>query len=124
MGDCNQMTRAAPLIGLLALAACNGPDPSPLSWSATYSKPYEAMTSCLARRSPVEYQVVPALDARQGVGGVLLISRSSGQKEGAFEVRRLDDNTSRVIFRSVIRTVGGSSYIEGQAQGVANSCGQ
>ena len=82
------------------------------------------MTSGHARRSPVEYQVVPALDARQGVGGVLLISRSSGQKEGAFEVRRLDDNSSRVIFRSVIRTVGGSSYIEAQAQGVANSCGQ
>jgi hypothetical protein len=117
------MTRAAPFLGLLALAACAGPDPNPLAWSATYSRPYEAMTSCLAQRTPVEYQIVPAIDARQGIGGVLLISRDSGQKAGAFEVRRLDDNTSRVIFRSAIRTVGGSSYIEDQARQAANSCG-
>jgi hypothetical protein len=117
------MTRTASLFGLVALAACAGPDPNPLAWTATYSRPYEAMTSCLAERTPVEYQVVPAVDARLGIGGVLLTSRSSGQKAGEFDVKRLDDNTSRVTFRSAIRTVGGSSYIEDQARQVANSCG-
>jgi len=118
------MTRALFPLGLLALAACNGPDPNPLAWSATYSRPYEAMTSCLAQRTPVEYQVMPAIDQKLRVGGVLLTARNSGQKAGEFDVKALDDNTSRVIFRSAIRTVGGSSYIENQARGVADSCGQ
>jgi hypothetical protein len=121
------MTRTAPfLLGLLCLAACNGlngPDPNPLAWSATYPKPYEALTSCLAQMTPVEYQVVPAIDQRQKVGGVLLTSKSNGQKAGEFDVYRIDDNNSRVVFRSAIRTVGGSSYIEDQARQVANGCG-
>lgn len=121
------MTRAALfLVGLLCLAACNGlngPDPNPLAWSATYAKPYEALTSCLAQMTPVEYQVVPAIDQRQKVGGVLLTSRSNGQKAGEFDVYRIDDNNSRVVFRSAIKTVGGSSYIEDQARQVANGCG-
>jgi hypothetical protein len=118
------MTRTAPLLlGLLCLAACNGPDPNPLAWSAIYARPYEALTSCLAQRTPVEYQVVPAIDQRQNLGGVLLTSKSNGQKAGEFDVYRIDDNNSRVVFRSAIRTVGGSSYIEDQARQVANSCG-
>src|SRR5260221_4776662 len=117
------MTRALFPLGLLALAACNGPDPNPLAWSATYSRPYEAMTSCLAQRTPVEYAVVPAIDQRQKVGGVLLTSKSNGQKAGEFDVYRIDDSNSRVVFRSAIRTVGGSSYIEDQAKRVADSCG-
>jgi hypothetical protein len=121
------MTRTAPLLlGLLGLAACNGlngPDPNPLAWSATYARPYEAMTSCLAQQTPVEYQVTPAIDQREKLGGVLLTSKSNGQKVGEFDVYRVDDNNSRVVFRSAIRTVGGSSYIEDQARQVANSCG-
>jgi hypothetical protein len=118
------MTRAVPfLLGLLCLAACNSPDANPLAWSATYARPYEAMTSCLAQRTPVDYQVVPAIDQRQQVGGVLLTTKSNGQKAGEFDVYRIDDNNSRVVFRSAIRTVGGSSYIEDQARQIANSCG-
>ncbi len=121
------MTRTAPLLlGLLGLAACvglNGPDPNPLAWSATYAKPYEALTSCLAQQTPVEYQVVPAIDQRQKLGGVLLTSKSNGQKAGEFDVYAIDDGNSRVVFRSAIRTVGGSSYLEDQARQVANSCG-
>jgi len=119
------MTRTvAFLLGLLGLAACNGPNlNNPLVWEATYPKPYEAMTSCLAQMTPVEYQVVPAIDQRQKVGGVLLTSRSNGQKAGEFDVYRIDDNNSRVVFRSAIKTVGGSSYIEDQARQVANGCG-
>ena len=121
------MTRAAPLLfGLLGLAACNGlngPDPNPLAWSATYAKPYEPLTMCLAQMSPVEYQVTPAIDQRQNLGGVLLTSKSNGQKVGEFDVYRIDDNNSRVVFRSTIRTMGGSSYLEDQARQVANSCG-
>ena len=118
------MTRAVPfLLGLLCLAACNRPDANPLAWSATYALPYEAMTSCLAQRTPVDYQVVPAIDQRQQLGGVLLTSKSNGQKAGEFDVYRIDDNNSRVVFRSAIRTVGGSSYIEDQARQIAYSCG-
>ena len=118
------MTRTAPLLlGLLCLAACKGPDPNPLAWSATYARPYEALTSCIAQRTPVEYQVVPAIDQRQNLGGVLLTSKSNGQKVGEFDVYRIDDNNSRVVFRSTIRTMGGSSYLEDQARQVANSCG-
>src|SRR5258708_37404285 len=121
------MTRTAPLLlGLLGLAACvglNGPDPNPLAWSATYAKPYEALTSCLAQQTPVEYQVVPAIDQRQKLGGVLLTSKSNGQKAGEFDVYAIDDGNSRVVFRSAIRTVGGSSYLDDQAKGVADSCG-
>jgi hypothetical protein len=98
------MIRTAPLLlGLLGLAACNGPDPNPLAWSATYARPYEALTSCLAQRTPVEYQVVPAIDQRQNLGGVLLTSKSNGQKAGEFDVYRIDDGNSRVVFRSAIR---------------------
>ena len=121
------MTRTAPLLAfaLLALVACGGvaPNPNPLVWEATYPRHYEAMTSCLAQRTPVEYQVMPAIDQKLRVGGVLLTARNSGQKAGEFDVKALDDTTSRVIFRSAIRTVGGSSYIENQARGVADSCG-
>jgi len=63
------------------------------------------------------------LNPRLAVGGVLLTSKSNGQKVGEFDVYRVDDNNSRVVFRSAIRTVGGSSYIEDQARQVANSCG-
>ena len=121
------MTRTAPLLAfaLLALAACGGvaPNPNPLVWEATYPRHYEAMTSCLAQRTPVEYSVVPAIDKRQAVGGVLLTSKSNGQKAGEFDVYAIDDGNSRVVFRSAVRTVGGSSYIEDQARQVANSCG-
>ena len=61
------MTRFAPLLGPLILAGCLTPDPNPLAWTATYSRNYEAMTSCLSQRTPVEYQVVPAIDQRQKV---------------------------------------------------------
>jgi len=118
------MTRTVLLspIGLLALSACISPDPNPLSWSATYQRPYESLTQCLAQSTPPDYQVVPAIDQRQKLGGVLLSSRSSGQKVGEFGVYRIDDTSSRVVFRSAIKTVGGSSYLEDQARQIANSC--
>jgi hypothetical protein len=120
------MTRAVPFccFSLLALAACNGPDPHPLAWSATYARPYEPLTRCLALHTPVDYQVMPSVDQRQKVGGVLLTSRSDNKKAGEFDVYAIDDTNSRVVFRSAIRTVGGSSYIEDQAKRVADSCGQ
>jgi hypothetical protein len=124
------MIRSASLcsFGLLALVAfplvaCHGPDPNPLSWSASYARPYEPLTRCLAQRTPVEYQVTPALDQRQRIGGVLLTQRSNNQKAGEFDVYAVDDNNSRVVFRSAIKTVGGSSYVEDQARRVADSCG-
>jgi len=106
----NTMPRVAPLLslGLVALAACNGPASNPLAWSANYARPYEAMTSCLAQRTPTDYQVVPAIDQLQKVGGVLLTSRSNGQKAGEFDVYAIDAGNSRVVFRSAINTVGGS----------------
>ena len=120
------MTRTAPLLAfaLLALVACGGvaPNPNPLVWEATYPRHYEAMTSCLAQRTPVEYSVVPAIDKRQAVGGVLLSSRNSGRKVGEFDIYRIDDSNSRVVFRSDIQTVGGSSYLIDQARQVADSC--
>jgi hypothetical protein len=120
------MIRTAPLLafGLFTLAACGGiqPNANPLVWEATYPRHYEALTSCIAQRTPTEYSVVPAIDKRLGVGGVLLSSRSSGKKAGEFDVYRVDDTNSRVVFRSDILTVGGSSYIIDQARGVANSC--
>ena len=121
------MTRTAPLLafGLFTLAACGGiqPNANPLVWEATYPRHWEALTSCLAQRTPVEYSVTPAMDKRLGVGGVLLSSRQSGKKVGEFDVYRVDDGNSRVVFRSDILTVGGSSYIIDQARGVADSCG-
>jgi hypothetical protein len=118
------MTRTAPLLALgsLLLTACIRPDPNPLAWSANYARPYEPLTMCLAQRTPTDYSVVPAIDKRQKVGGVLLTSRSNGQKAGEFDVYAIDDANSRVVFRSAIKTVGGSSYIEDQARRVADSC--
>ena len=109
-------------IGLLALAGCGAADPNPLAWSANYQRPYQALTMCLAQSTPPDYSVVPAVDQRQKIGGVLLSSRSNGQKAGEFNVYRIDDNSSRVVFRSAIKTVGGSSYIEDQARQIASAC--
>jgi hypothetical protein len=109
--------------GLLALAACQGPDPHPLSWDATYNRPYESLTNCLAQNTSPDYLVMPAIDQRQKIGGVLLTQRSNKQKAGEFDVYAIDNGTSRVVFRSAIRTVGGSSYIEDQMRQVANGCG-
>ena len=78
---------------------------------------------CLAQRTPTEYLTMPAIDQRQKVGGVLLTQRSNKQKAGEFDVYAIDANTSRVVFRSAIKTLGGSSYIEDQMRQVANSCG-
>jgi len=120
------MTRTALLLAfsLLTLAACGSvpPNPNPLVWEATYPRHWEALTSCLAQRTPTEYSVTPAMDKRLGVGGVLLSSRQTGKKAGEFDVYRIDDTNSRVVFRSDVLTVGGSSYIIDQAQQVANSC--
>ncbi len=119
------MTRTVLLspIALLALSACITPDANPLSWSANYQRPFEPLTMCIAQNTPADYSVVPAIDQRQKIGGVLLSSRSNGQKAGEFAIYRIDDGSSRVVFRSAIKTVGGSSYIIDQAQQVANSCG-
>jgi len=124
------MKRFIPLVGLLSIAACTGPagpDPNPLAWTATYPKPYDAMTYCLNARS-TNYQTVIGLDAQRGVGGVELITPASGfsksGKAGEFDVRRLTDQTSQVTFRSAIRTVGGSSTIEDWARRQAESCAQ
>jgi hypothetical protein len=120
------MTRTAPLLafGLFALAACGPlqPNANPLVWESTYPRHWEALTSCLAQRTPVEYSVTPAFDKRLGVGGVLLTNRNSRRKVGEFDVYRIDDTNSRVVFRSDIQTVGGSSYLIDQAQQVANGC--
>jgi len=120
------MTRTAPLfsVSLLALAACGPiqPNANPLVWEQTYPRHWEALTSCLAQRTPTDYSVTPAMDKRLGVGGVLLSSRQTGKKVGEFDVYRIDDGNSRVVFRSDVLTVGGSSYIIDQAQQVANSC--
>ena len=120
------MTRTAPLLafGLFALAACGPiqPNANPLVWEQTYARPWEGLTSCLAQRTPVEYSVTPAFDKRLGVGGVLLSSRQTGKKAGEFDIYRIDDGNSRVVFRSDVLTVGGSSYIIDQARGVADSC--
>ena len=119
------MTKTASLysIGLLALAACAGPDPHPLSWDMTIARPFEPLTMCLAQNTPPDYGVTPAIDQRGKIGGVLLTQRSTRQKAGEFDVYAIDNATSRVVFRSAIRTVGGSSYIEDQMRQVANSCG-
>ena len=119
------MTKTAALcsFGLLAVAACQGPDPHPLSWDVTIARPFEPLTMCLARNMPVDYGVTPAIDQRGKIGGVLLTQRSNKQKAGEFDVYAIDANTSRVVFRSAIRTMGGSSYIEDQMRQVANSCG-
>jgi len=120
------MTRTAPLfsVSLLALAACGPiqPNANPLVWEQTYPRHWEALTSCLAQRTPTDYSVTPAMDKRLGVGGVLLSSRQTGKKVGEFDVYRIDDTNSRVVFRSDVLTVGGSSYIIDQGQQVANSC--
>lgn len=121
------MYRLIPFVGLLSIAGCAGPDPNPLVWTATYPKPYEAMTYCLNARS-TDYQTVLAFDAQRGIGGVELISPASGfgksTKAGEFDVRRLTDQTSQVTFRSAIRTVGGSSAIENWAREQAQRCGR
>jgi hypothetical protein len=125
-----KMHRLIPLLGLLSIAGCTGaagPDPNPLAWTATYPKPYDAMTYCLNARS-TNYRTVLALDARAGIGGVELNTPASGfsksGKAGEFDVRRLTDQTSQVTFRSAIRTVGGSSTIEDWAREQAQRCAQ
>jgi hypothetical protein len=119
------MTRTASLsaVALLALTACQGPDPHPLSWDATVAMPYEPLVMCLARNVPPDYQMTPAIDRRQNLGGVLITQRGSGRKIGEFDVYRIDDNTSHLVFRSGNNTVGGSSYYESQARGMASACG-
>jgi hypothetical protein len=109
---------------VFTLAACGPiqPNANPLVWEQTYPRHWEALTSCLAQRTPTEYSVAPAFDKRLGVGGVLLSSRQTGKKAGEFDIYRIDDTNSRVVFRSDVLTVGGSSYIIDQAQQVANSC--
>ncbi len=109
-------------LALLTLSACLAPDADPLAWSANYQRPYEPLTRCIAQNFPADYSVVPELDQRQQVGGVLVSSRSNGQKVGAFGIYRIDDGSSRVVFRSAIKTVGGSAFVIDQAQQVANSC--
>lgn len=121
------MRRLLPLLGLLSIAACAGPDPNPLVWSATYPKPYDAMTYCLNANSS-QYRTVIGLDAQRGIGGVELIQAASGlarsTKAGEFDVRRVTDQSSTVTFRSAIRTVGGSTSIEDWARRQADICAQ
>ena len=121
------MTRLFALLGLLGLAACAGPDPNPLAWTATYPKPFQEMTYCLNARS-TDYQTVLAFDPQRAIGGVELIAPSAGfarsRKAGEFEIRRLTDQSSQVTFRSAIRTVGGSSAIEDWARAAADRCSQ
>ena len=128
LGD--TMNRFILLVGLLSIAACTGPvgpDANPLVWTATYPKPYDAMTYCLNAQS-TDYQTVLAFDAPRGIGGVELISRATGlsrsAKAGEFDVRRVTDQSSQVTFRSAIRTVGGSSAIEDWARQAAERCAQ
>lgn len=118
------MTRTASFsaIALLALTACQGPDPHPLSWDATVARPYESLVSCLAQNVPPDYQMTPAIDQRQHLGGVLITQRGSGRKIGEFDVYAIDANNSRLVFRSGNNTVGGSSYYEDQARGMASNC--
>ena len=119
------MHRFLPLVALLAIAGCAGPDPNPLVWTATYPKPYEAMTYCLNAAS-TDYRTVLAFDAQRGIGGVELIAPASGfaksGKAGEFDVRRVTDQTSQVTFRSAVRTVGGSTALEDWARRQAESC--
>jgi hypothetical protein len=121
------MTRPFALVGLIALAGCAGPDPTPLAWTATYPKPWQELTYCLNARS-TDYQTVLALDAKQGIGGVELMSPSVGlsktRKAGEFRVRRLTERSSAVTFRSAIRTVGGSSALEDWARAQAERCSE
>ena len=124
------MNRLIPLVGLLSIAGCTGavgPDPNPLVWTATYPKPYDAMTYCLNARS-TDYQTIIGLDGQRGIGGVELVAPASGfaksGKAGEFDVRRLTDQTSQVTFRSAIRTVGGSSTIMDWARRQAEACAQ
>ena len=118
------MIRTASLcsFGLLALAACKGPDPNPLAWSMNVPRPYEPLTMCLARNVAPGYQMTPAIDQRGKVGGVLITERGSGKKIGEYDVYAIDDNNSRLVFRSGNNTVGGSSYYEDQARGMASNC--
>lgn len=122
------MHRFVTFVGLLSVMGCSGPDPNPLAWTATYPKPYDALTQCLNARSSGNYQTVMGLDAQRGIGGVELISPAAGlsksAKAGEFDVRRLTDQTSQVTFRSAIRTVGGSSVIEDWAREQAERCAQ
>ena len=122
--------RFLPLAGLLSIAGCTGPvgpDPNPLVWTATFAKPYDAMTYCLNARS-TDYRTVIGLDGHGGVGGVELIAPASGfgkaGKAGEFDVRRLTDQTSQVTFRSAVRTVGGSATLEDWARRQAEACAQ
>jgi hypothetical protein len=125
------MRQLIALGGLLAIAGCAGtpiaPDANPMVWTATYPKPFEAMTYCLNARSTA-YQTVIGIDGQAGVGGVELISRAAGfagsGKAGEFDVRRVDAGTSRVTFRSYIRTVGGSSSLEDWAREQAARCAE
>ncbi|MCW5736510.1 MAG: hypothetical protein KIS73_20450 [Enhydrobacter sp.] len=124
------MIRFIPLVAMLSMAGCTGaagPDPNPLVWTATYTKPYVAMTYCLNAAS-ADYRTVLGLDSQRGIGGVELIAPASGfaksGKVGEFDVRRLTEQTSQVTFRSAIRTVGGSASIEDWARRQAESCAQ
>jgi hypothetical protein len=125
------MHRFLLLIGLLPLTGCVGadaPGANPLVWTATYPKPYDAMTYCLNARSSGSYQAVIGLDGQRGVGGVELMTPASGfaksSKAGEFDIRRLTDQTSQVTFRSAIRTVGGSSAIEAWSREQAQGCAE
>lgn len=124
------MNRVLPLFGLLTLAACTGayaPGQNPLRWTQVYPQPWEAMTYCLNAQS-TDYQTVLALDPRAGIGGVQLVTRAVGLAKtapaGEFDVRRIDDRSSQVTFRSAIQTVGGSSAIEDWARRAADRCNQ
>lgn len=123
LGD--TMYHRLPLVGLLSIAGCAGPDPTPLAWTATFARPYDAMTYCLNARS-TDYRTVIGLDGRRGIGGVELISPAAGfdkaAKAGEFDVRRLTDQTSQVTFRSAVRTVGGSATLEDWARRQAEAC--
>ena len=112
------------ILGLVALAGCVGADaggPGAFSWSASYAQPYEAMTYCLSANS-IDYVAITGIDGRQGVGTVTLSFKRDNSPAGEFIVRRLDANSSEVRFRSSVRTLGGSEFMERQARENADSC--
>ena len=68
------MKRLLAILGMLTVAGCAGPDPNPLAWTATYARPFDALTYCL-NANATDYQTVLGLDAQRGIGGVELIDR-------------------------------------------------
>ncbi len=118
--------RLGVLAAVTGVAGCYSVDDvrkQPVSWTATYSAPYNTVANCLAAQYAGELSVLPQDYPAEKRANVILTNPSARGAEAEFEIKQVNPTTTEVTWRRMGSLFGDASN-DRRSRERADRCGK